>query len=101
MLPFFSSKKQCCVSSFLLFYTLGITRCAREPWGGRFKTIEKPACSVVATFLFCFFIYLGLLAALVNPRGGASKPSKSLLAPKSQPFFFAFFPLLKLAFPPF
>jgi hypothetical protein len=52
---------------------------------------------------FGFFIYLGLstFASLwrMNPRGGASKPSKSLLAPKSQPFFFCFFPVVKASFP--
>jgi hypothetical protein len=61
----------------LIFYLLGITRCAREPKRGCFKAIKKPACSEVATFLFCFFIYLGLLAALVNLGEDASKPLKS------------------------
>jgi hypothetical protein len=79
-----------CFIFFGFFIYLGLLANAREPWGGRFKTIEKPACSEVATFLFCFFIYLGLLAALVNLGEDASKPLKSLLAPKSQPFFFAF-----------
>ena len=48
-----------------------------NPHPGCFKAIKKPACSEFATFLFCFFIYLGLLATLVNPRGAASKQSKS------------------------
>jgi hypothetical protein len=66
-----------CFIFFGFFIYLGLLANAREPWGGRFKTIEKPACSEVATFLFCFFIYLGLLAALVNLGEDASKPLKS------------------------
>ena len=37
--------------------------------GGRFKTIKKLACSDVATFLFCFFIYLGVYAKAYEPWG--------------------------------
>ena len=62
------------------------------------KQSKSQACSEVATFLFCFFIYLGLLAALVNPRGGASKQLKSKLAPLSQPFFFNLLGIIHLRF---
>jgi hypothetical protein len=47
--------------------------------GGRFKTIKKLACFEVATFLFCFFIYLGLLAALVNLEGSLQNNEKASL----------------------
>jgi hypothetical protein len=40
-----------------------------NPHPGCFKAIKKLACSEVATFLFCFFIYLGLCAKAYEPKG--------------------------------
>jgi hypothetical protein len=49
-----------------------------NPHPGCFKAIKKPACSEFATFLFCFFIYLGLLANAREPWVGRFKAIEKL-----------------------
>ena len=50
---------------------------AGYPWGRAPRTLQRKVCSVVATFLFLFTWEYSL--KLVNPRVGASKPSKAKL----------------------
>ena len=70
-----------------------------NPHPGCFKAIKKLACSEVATFLFCFFIYLGLLANAREPKRGCFKAIKKLACSEVATFLFCFFPVIKASFP--